>query len=114
MNNILDDNGYPTTTNTNTNIESLFSGKTVNNLFSSDYYDATGYYEYSSFKNYAYLGNDSNNFKVYEELNVYDMLVRRKQQGQIRHLGFSFHDTPEALEYIIDKYPWDFVQIQLN
>ncbi len=55
-----------------------------------------------------------NNFKVYEELNVYDMLVRRKQQGQIRHLGFSFHDTPEALEYIIDKYPWDFVQIQLN
>lgn len=27
LNNILDDNGYPTTTNTNTNIESLFSGK---------------------------------------------------------------------------------------
>ena len=68
LNNILDDNGYPTTTNTNTNIESLFSGKTVNNLFSSDYYDATGYYEYSSFKNYAYLGNDSNNFKVYDAI----------------------------------------------
>ena len=53
-------------------------------------------------------------FKNYEKLDIYDMLAQRKADGQIRHLGFSFHDTPEALEYIIDKYPWDFVQIQLN
>ncbi len=53
-------------------------------------------------------------FKTYEKLDIYDMLAQRKADGQIRHLGFSFHDTPEALEYIIDKYPWDFVQIQLN
>ena len=57
---------------------------------------------------------NQNSFKLYEELNIYDMLAERKAKGQIRHLGFSFHDTPEALEYIIDKYPWDFVQIQLN
>lgn len=53
-------------------------------------------------------------FKNYEKLDIYDMLAQRKADGQIRHLGFSFHDTPEALEYIIDKYSWDFVQIQLN
>ena len=67
LKNLLDNNGYPITTNNNKNIESLFSGKTVNNLFSSDYYNATGYYEYSSFKNYAYLGNASD-FKVYDAL----------------------------------------------
>lgn len=66
LKNLLGNNGYPITTN-NKNIESLFSGKTVNNLFSSDYYNATGYYEYSSFKNYAYLGNASD-FKVYDAL----------------------------------------------
>lgn len=68
LKNLLDNNGYPITTNKNKNIESLFSGKTVNNLFSSDYYNATGYYEYSSFKNYAYLGNDASDFKVYDAL----------------------------------------------
>lgn len=69
LKNLLDNNGYPITTNNNKNIESLFSGKTVNNLFSSDYYNATGYYEYSSFKNYAYLGNASD-FKVYDALST--------------------------------------------
>lgn len=67
LNNKLGEDGYPTTKNNNESIESLFSGKTVNNLFSSDYYNATGYYEYSSFKNYAYLGNNSE-FKVYDAL----------------------------------------------
>ena len=67
LNNKLGEDGYPTTKNNNESIESLFSGKTVNNLFSSDYYNATGYYEYSSFKNYAYLGNNSE-FTVYDAL----------------------------------------------
>jgi len=53
-------------------------------------------------------------FKVYERFNIFDMLNEKKKSGQIRHLGFSFHDTPEVLERIIDMYPWDFVQIQLN
>lgn len=67
LNNKLNAEGYPTTTNNKQSIESLFSGKMVNNLFSSDYYNATGYYEYSSFKNYAYLENNSK-FKVYDAL----------------------------------------------
>ncbi len=53
-------------------------------------------------------------FEVYEKFDIYSELKARKDRGQIRHLGFSFHDTPEALEEIIDKYEWDFVQIQLN
>ena len=67
LNDKLNADGYPTTTNKNESIKSLFSGKTVNKIFSSDYYNATGYYEYSSFKNYAYLGNNSD-FKVYDAI----------------------------------------------
>ena len=48
-------------------LSSLFSGgTTVDNLFIKSTYDETGYYEYSSFQNYAYL--DGNKFTVYEQL----------------------------------------------
>ena len=42
-------------------------GKNVNHLFLQSVYDETGYYEYSSFDNYAYLG-EGNNFTVYNQI----------------------------------------------
>lgn len=39
---------------------------------------------------------------------------QQKEQGIIRNLGFSFHGTPEELPQILERYPWDFVQIQFN
>lgn len=57
---------------------------------------------------------DKKSFIKYEDLGIYDILKKRKECGQIRHLGFSFHDNVEALEYIIDRYSWDFVQLQIN
>ena len=60
-------NGYPVTKN-GTSLRTLFSnGETVNHLFRKDIYDETGYYEYSSFENYAYL-NDNGNFTVYDQI----------------------------------------------
>lgn len=58
--------GYPVTKNGGS-LESLFNGNTVDNLFIKSIYDATGYYEYSSFDNYAYLGN-GDEFTVYEQI----------------------------------------------
>ena len=55
-----------------------------------------------------------NNFAFYEKNHVFEFLTEMKKQGKVRHIGFSFHDTPEVLETVIDKYPWEFVQIQLN
>ena len=45
-----------------------------------------------------------------------DMFQRRlKEEGKVRYIGFSFHDSPEALRTILADQPdWDFVQIQLN
>lgn len=40
----------------------------LNHIFLKSTYDSTGYYEYSSFDNYATLNQDSGNFTVYEEL----------------------------------------------
>lgn len=69
---ILNEEGYPESTNKGETLEPLFSGgKEVDNLFRQDIYDETGYYEYSSFENYAYLGSTSN-FKVYNQIGTPD------------------------------------------
>ena len=49
-----------------------------------------------------------------KSLKVYEFLAAKKAEGKIRYLGFSFHDTPEVLQEIVDQKKWDFAQIQLN
>ena len=49
-----------------------------------------------------------------KRLGVYEFLMKKKAEGKIRKLGFSFHDTPEVLEEIASAHPWDFAQIQVN
>ncbi len=53
-------------------------------------------------------------FKPYLLPGVMDFLYQMKKEGKIRHLGFSFHDTPEVLDEIIHTFQWDFVQLQIN
>lgn len=58
---------------------------------------------------------DGSNYDVYEKYDCFSWGLRAKEQGRIRHLGFSFHGTPELLEKVLDKHPeMEFVQIQLN
>lgn len=56
---------------------------------------------------------------VYEKCRKYDafhFVRRKKDEGKIKAVGMSFHDTPELLEEILDKYGdcLDFVQLQIN
>lgn len=64
------ENGFPTATqNKAGNLSSLFGkGWDANNLFSEEQYNATGYYEYSSFDNYAYFNKGTGDFTVYNQL----------------------------------------------
>jgi len=43
-----------------------------------------------------------------------DYLLRLKKEGRVRFLGFSFHGDPEDLGEIMDDFPWEFVQLQIN
>ena len=58
-------------------------------------------------------GNEMH-FEKFKKLGIYDMYKKKKSDGRIRRLGFSFHGTPEIMQKLIDEYEWDFAQIQLN
>ena len=55
------------------------------------------------------------NYKLYDEYGIWDFVAGLKEQGLVRHWGFSFHATPELLDELLTKHPEvDFVQLQLN
>ena len=64
-----------------------------------------------------YLIHDmgENRRKAAKETHVFEFLARKKREGFIRNIGFSFHDTADVLDSILTEHPEvDFVQIQLN
>ncbi len=53
--------------------------------------------------------------KVFDDLDMWTFVKEMKKQGKIKHIGFSFHSTPEELEEILIKHPEaEFVQLQIN
>lgn len=48
------------------------------------------------------------------KLGTVKRLEELKKEGKIRFLGFSFHDSYEVFEEILNYRDWDFCQIQLN
>ncbi len=58
---------------------------------------------------------DGNNYDTYEMYDCFNWGIKKRDEGRIRHFGFSFHGTPELLVQVLDKHPEiEFVQIQLN
>lgn len=53
-------------------------------------------------------------FEAMRDLGVIDRLAQLKEEGKIKYLGFSFHDSYEVFEEMIHYRDWDFCQIQLN
>lgn len=46
-----------------------------------------------------------------------DFLLKERESGRIRHLGFSYHGDVSAFDWLLnrqDEYHWDFAQIQMN
>lgn len=50
-----------------------------------------------------------------ERLGAFEWMQKMKAEGKIRHPGFSFHDSADALEMMLSKHPEvELVQLQIN
>lgn len=53
--------------------------------------------------------------KYFDDYDMWNWIKEKKESGQIKHMGFSFHSTPEELEEILNQHPeMEFVQLQIN
>lgn len=49
------------------------------------------------------------------KFDTFGFALKKKEEGKIKNLGMSFHDTPELLDEILTAHPeLDFVQLQIN
>ncbi len=53
--------------------------------------------------------------KFFDDFNMWEFVQEKKKEGLIKHIGFSFHSTPEELDEILNAHPeMEFVQLQIN
>ena len=64
------------------------------------------------------IGGSMEEFKSrYVDNGMMDYLLKEREAGRIRNLGFSFHGMKSVFDEVLalhDQYHWDFVQIELN
>lgn len=55
------------------------------------------------------------NYDKYKELEMFEWLQERKACGDVKHIGFSFHDDAAFLDELLNDHPEvEFVQLQIN
>ena len=58
---------------------------------------------------------DGANYDGYVKYDCFNWAKKKKEEGLIKHFGFSFHGTPELLDKILSEHPEvEIVQIQMN
>ena len=57
---------------------------------------------------------DINSWKRLCELGIEQWIREKKESGQIKNIGFSFHGIYNEFLNLLDAYDWDFCQIQYN
>ncbi|MDE6749913.1 MAG: aldo/keto reductase [Lachnospiraceae bacterium] len=81
--------------------------KTFNEELSRLRTDHIDYYLMHMFTDYA-------EWEHLKELGIEDWIKRKKEEGSIHNIGFSYHGDTEMFLKILDAYDWDFCQIQYN
>ena len=74
----------------------------------------TGYVDYYLLHS---IGSGADFERRFGSTGIMDFLLKEREQGRIRNLGFSFHGAREGFDELMalhSKYHWDFVQIQRN
>ncbi len=69
-----------------------------------------GYFDY-----YLLHCLNQENYAIAQRLDSFAFLAQKQAEGQIRKLGFSFHDNAALLDQILTEHPeTEFVQLQIN
>ena len=69
-----------------------------------------GYFDFYLLHN---LGEGRSHY--FDDYDMWSWIAQMKEEGKIRHMGFSFHSTPEELDAILTAHPeMEFVQLQIN
>jgi len=59
------------------------------------------------------LGRDT--FRISEKIGAFEFIAKKKAEGKIKKMGFSFHDKANVLDEILTRHPeMEFVQLQIN
>ena len=67
------------------------------------------------FDNYLLHNLGETRTHFFDDFDMWSFVKEMKAAGKIRHIGFSFHSTPEELEQILIAHPEaEFVQLQIN
>ena len=81
--------------------------KTFNEELSRLRTDHIDYYLMHMFTDYA-------EWEHLKTLGIEDWIKRKREEGSIRNIGFSYHGETEMFLKILETYDWDFCQIQYN
>ena len=94
---------------TENQVEGIFAQQLKN--LGTDYVD---YYLLHILNTKFYNGLDGKG-GVVKTCRLFEHAQKWKEEGKIKHLGFSFHDSPEVLDQILTEHPEvEFVQIIIN
>jgi len=58
--------------------------------------------------------NDISSWHRLEEMGIREWIAGKKESGQIRQVGFSYHGAAEMFCTILNAWDWDFCQVQYN
>ncbi|MDF2882494.1 MAG: NADP-dependent oxidoreductase domain containing protein [Clostridiaceae bacterium] len=54
-------------------------------------------------------------YEIAKKVDAFSFIQKKKEEGKIKNIGFSFHDSAHLLDEILTAHPEvDFVQLQLN
>lgn len=83
--------------------------------FGTDYLDAYMLHGLSASSYDERFGFAASDVRHADALGAWDFIKKLKDEGKVRHIGFSYHDSPEALDKILDDHPEvDYVVLQIN
>jgi hypothetical protein len=54
-------------------------------------------------------------YEIYKKLDCFNWLAQKKEEGLVKKIGFSFHDSADFLDKVLTEHPeMEFVQLQIN